>query len=40
MRTTAFHDIAHIGHVELLTSEFEKSHWFFTELLGMSEVAR
>lgn len=40
MRTIAFHDIAHIGHVELLTSEFEKSRWFFTELLGMSEIAR
>ncbi|MEO5535704.1 MAG: VOC family protein [Pseudolysinimonas sp.] len=39
MRTPAFGDIAHLGHVELLTSEFEKSRWFFTRLLGMREVA-
>ncbi|MEP6843126.1 MAG: VOC family protein, partial [Pseudolysinimonas sp.] len=39
MRTPDFGDIAHIGHVELLTSEFDKSRWFFTELLGMREVA-
>jgi catechol 2,3-dioxygenase-like lactoylglutathione lyase family enzyme len=36
----AFHDVAHLGHVELLTPEFEKSLWFFTDLLAMREVAR
>jgi len=36
----AFHDVAHLGHVELLTPEFEKSLWFFTELLAMREVGR
>jgi catechol 2,3-dioxygenase len=36
----AFHDIAHMGYVELLTSEFDKSHWFFTDLLAFREVAR
>lgn len=39
MRPPAFGDIAHLGHVELLTSEFDKSRWFFTELLAMREVA-
>ena len=39
MRGPGFLDIAHIGHVELLTSEFEKSRWFFTELLAFREVA-
>ena len=31
------HDIAHLGHVELLTPEPEKSLWFFTEILGLTE---
>jgi len=35
MRLT--HDIAHLGHVELLTPEPEKSLWFFTEILGLTE---
>jgi catechol 2,3-dioxygenase len=39
MRTPAFGDVAHLGHVELLTPEFDKSRWFFTELLAMREVA-
>ncbi|MEO8529202.1 MAG: VOC family protein [Pseudolysinimonas sp.] len=39
MRTPAFGDIAHLGHIELLTSEFDRSRWFFTQLLGMREVA-
>jgi catechol 2,3-dioxygenase len=39
MRTPNFGDIAHVGHVELRTSDFEKSRWFFTELLAMREVA-
>ncbi|GAA4153356.1 catechol 2,3-dioxygenase [Actinomadura keratinilytica] len=32
------HEIAHIGNVELLTPEPEKSLWFFTEVMGMTEV--
>lgn len=35
-----FRDIAHIGHVELLTPEFDRSLWFFSELLAMREVDR
>jgi catechol 2,3-dioxygenase len=34
--TALLHDIAHIGHVELLTPEPERSLWFFTEILGMT----
>ncbi|GLZ13481.1 catechol 2,3-dioxygenase [Actinomadura sp. NBRC 104425] len=32
------HEIAHVGNVELLTPEPEKSLWFFTEVMGMTEV--
>ncbi len=31
------HDVAHLGHAELLTPEPEKSLWFFTEVLGLTE---
>ena len=31
------HDVAHLGHVELLTPEPEKSLWFFTQVLGLTE---
>jgi catechol 2,3-dioxygenase-like lactoylglutathione lyase family enzyme len=31
------HDIAHLGHAELLTPEPEKSLWFFTQVLGLTE---
>jgi catechol 2,3-dioxygenase len=31
------HEIAHVGHVELLTPEPEKSLWFFTRVMGMTE---
>ena len=31
-------DVAHLGHVELLTPKPDKSLWFFTELLGMECV--
>jgi catechol 2,3-dioxygenase len=34
------YDVAHLGHVELLTPAFEDSLWFFTEVLGTEEVAR
>jgi catechol 2,3-dioxygenase len=32
-------DVAHIGHVELLTPELGPSAWFFREVLGMEEAA-
>src|SRR5215472_4588267 len=31
------HEIAHLGHAELLTPEPEQSLWFFTEVLGLTE---
>ncbi|HVV24230.1 MAG TPA: catechol 2,3-dioxygenase [Pseudonocardiaceae bacterium] len=34
------HEIAHLGHVELLTPEPERSLWFFTQILGMTENGR
>jgi catechol 2,3-dioxygenase len=34
------HDVAHVGHVELLTPEPEKSLWFFTEVMGLTETGR
>jgi catechol 2,3-dioxygenase len=33
-------DIAHLGHVELLTPTPDESVWFFTEILGLTETAR
>lgn len=36
--TEPLQDIAHLGHVELLTPKPDESLWYFTELLGM-EVA-
>ncbi|MBZ4488394.1 VOC family protein [Microbacterium sp. cx-55] len=36
--STSF-DVAHIGSVELLTPEFERSLWFFQDLLAMRVVA-
>ena len=39
-RSPAFHDIAHLGHVELLTPKFEDSFAFFTRVVGLHEVAR
>jgi catechol 2,3-dioxygenase len=35
---TAF-DVAHLGNVELLTPTFDKSLWFFRDLLAMRVVA-
>jgi catechol 2,3-dioxygenase len=32
------HEIAHVANVELLTPEPDKSLWFFTEVLGLTEV--
>lgn len=34
------YDVAHLGHVELLTPTFQDSLWFFTDVLGMEQVAR
>ena len=31
------HEVAHLGHAELLTPEPERSLWFFTEVLGLTE---
>lgn len=33
-------DVAHLGHIELGTPKLEESLWFFTEMMGMREVAR
>src|SRR5690348_11724950 len=33
-------DVAHLGHVELLSPKLKESLWFFREVLGMQEVAR
>ncbi|MED0715210.1 catechol 2,3-dioxygenase [Aeribacillus sp. FSL K6-1121] len=33
-------DIAHLGHVELLTPKFEESTFFFKNILGLQEVYR
>lgn len=33
-------DIAHIGHVELLTPELDGTVWFFTEIMGLTETRR
>ena len=34
------HDIAHLGHVELLTPKPEESLWFFVDVMGMTESGR
>jgi catechol 2,3-dioxygenase len=36
----AFGDIAHLGHVELLTPNFDASLSFFTEVMGLHEAGR
>lgn len=33
-------DVAHLGHIELLTPKPEESLWFFKDVLGMEETAR
>ncbi len=33
-------DVAHLGHVELLTPKFEASAKFFIDVLGMTESGR
>ena len=37
MQPEPIHDIAHLGHVELLTPKFEESRRFFTEIMGMTQ---
>jgi len=32
------HDVAHLGHVELLTPRLDRSAWFFRDVLGMEVV--
>jgi catechol 2,3-dioxygenase len=34
------HEIAHLGHVELLTPRLQESLWFFTDVLGLTETGR
>ena len=34
------HDVAHLGHIELLTPKLCESLWFFVEVLGMTETCR
>lgn len=38
--TEPIYDVAHLGHIELLTPEPEESLRFFKEILGMEEAAR
>jgi len=38
--TASLHDIAHLGSVELLTPAFDRSLWYFHDLLGMEVVQR
>jgi catechol 2,3-dioxygenase len=34
------HEVAHLGHIELLTPEPSQSLWFFTDVLGLTENGR
>lgn len=38
--TPSFHDIAHLGHLELLTPKPEESLAFFTGIAGLHESGR
>ena len=38
--TSLRHDVAHVGHAELLTPEPERSLWFFVHVLGLTETGR
>jgi catechol 2,3-dioxygenase len=40
MTKEMIHDIAHVGHVELLTPKPEESLRFFVDVMGMTETAR
>src|SRR5471030_580025 len=37
MQPEPIHDIAHLGHVELLTPKFEESRKFFIDVIGMTQ---
>ena len=37
MASEPIHDIAHLGHVELLTPKFEESRRFFIDVMGMTQ---
>ena len=37
MQPEPIHDIAHLGHVELLTPKFEESRRFFIDIMGMTQ---
>jgi catechol 2,3-dioxygenase len=39
MSRPPLHDVAHLGYIELRTPELGKSLWFFTEVLGLTEVS-
>jgi len=39
-RPPSFHDIAHLGHIELLTPKPDESLAFFTNIMGLREVGR
>ena len=39
MSRPPLHDVAHLGYIELLTPEFDKSLWFFTDVLGLTVVS-
>ena len=34
------HEVAHLGHIELLTPSLCQSLWFFTDVLGLTENGR
>jgi len=34
------HEVAHLGHIELLTPKLCESLWFFVEVLGLTETCR
>ena len=38
--TALRHDVAHLGHAELLTPEPERSLRFFVDILGLTETGR
>src|SRR5579883_3403554 len=40
MQNEPIMDVAHLGHLELLTPKLEESLWFFTNVLGMTESGR
>jgi catechol 2,3-dioxygenase len=39
MSRPPLHDVAHLGYIELLTPDFDKSLWFFTDVLGLTVVS-